>query len=183
MRKFANDCGASIPTSLRGTMLRKHIATYTAMLRLEENQVSDLANFMGHDKQIHKDVYRVPNGLIDMTEVSRLLQAAIGMDENKDKDSDEENNENEENTEDDNMQARNESIDDDSYKNDSNVNTIDDEPEPRSSRRNKRRLNYDSDDDILNSSDHYSNCKLRKTLYCLFVFICFISLYFSLTYI
>jgi len=57
MRKFANDCGASIPTSLRDTVLRKHIATYTAMLRVEENQISDLANFMGHDKQIHKDVY------------------------------------------------------------------------------------------------------------------------------
>jgi len=66
-------------------MLRKHIATYTAMLRVEENQISDLANFMGHDKQIHKDVYRVLNGLIDMTEVSHLLQAAIGdNDENED---------------------------------------------------------------------------------------------------
>ncbi|EFN62016.1 hypothetical protein EAG_13014, partial [Camponotus floridanus] len=90
MRKFANDCNASIPTSLQGTMLRKHIATYTAMLRIEENQVSDLANFMGHNKQIHKDVYRIPNGLIDMTEVSRLLQAAIG-------DNDENENSNEEN--------------------------------------------------------------------------------------
>jgi len=56
MRKFANDCGASIPTSLRGTMLRKHIATYTAMLRIEENQISDLANFMGHDKQVQRCV-------------------------------------------------------------------------------------------------------------------------------
>lgn len=88
MQKFANNCGASlavIPSSLRGTMLRKH-ATYTAMLRIQENQVSDLANFMGHDKQIRKDVYRIPNGLIDMTEVSRLLQAAIGNDENEDSD-------------------------------------------------------------------------------------------------
>jgi hypothetical protein len=83
MRKFANDCGASIPTSLRGTMLWKHIATYTAMLRVEENQVSDLANFMGHDKQIHKDVYQIPNGLIDMTEISRLLQAAVDDNDEK----------------------------------------------------------------------------------------------------
>lgn len=90
MRKFATDCGAEIPTSLRGTMLRKHLATYIAMMRIEENQVSDLANFMGHDKQIHKDVYRVPNGLIDMTEVSRLLQAAIGNN-NENEDNNKEN--------------------------------------------------------------------------------------------
>lgn len=92
MRKFAADCGASVPISLRGTMLRKHLATYIAMLRVEENQVSDIANFMGHDKQIHKDVYRVPNGLIDITEVSRFLQAAIGTN-NENEDSNEENDE------------------------------------------------------------------------------------------
>jgi len=50
IRKFANDCNVSISTNLRDTMLRKHIATYTVMLRVEKNQISDLTNFMGHDE-------------------------------------------------------------------------------------------------------------------------------------
>jgi len=129
MRKFANDCNASIPTSLRGTMLRKHIATYTAMLRVEENQVSDLANFMGHNKQIHKDVYRIPNGLIDMTEVSRLLQAAIG-DKDENEDSNEENDQTKDNTKDDRVQTQDTLIENNDFcQNDSNSPNIIDEPQ------------------------------------------------------
>lgn len=81
MRKFSIECGASMPQTLRGTTLRKHIATYTAMLGIEEQQVTDLANFMGHNKDIHKDIYRVPVPMRDVTDVSQLLQAAIETDE------------------------------------------------------------------------------------------------------
>ncbi|KAK0073117.1 hypothetical protein PV325_010258 [Microctonus aethiopoides] len=93
MRKFSEKCGATMPQTLRGTTLRKHIATYIAMLGMEEHQISDLANFMGHNKQIHKDIYRVPVPMRDVTDVSQLLQAAIGGDEeneNTDNSSDEE---------------------------------------------------------------------------------------------
>ncbi|KAK0075400.1 hypothetical protein PV326_011623, partial [Microctonus aethiopoides] len=95
MRKFSEQCGAIMPESLRGTKLRKHIATHTAMLGIEENQVDDLANFMGHNKQIHKDIYRVPVPFRDVTDVSQLLLAAMGADEEDDgnasESSDEEN--------------------------------------------------------------------------------------------
>lgn len=90
MRKFSEECKAVMPTTLRGTNLRKHIATYTAMLNIEENQVSQLANFMGHNKQIHKDIYRVPGPVKDVTDVSKLLQSAMGNDENESSDSEEE---------------------------------------------------------------------------------------------
>ncbi|XP_043274752.1 uncharacterized protein [Venturia canescens] len=83
MRKFSEECGASIPESLRGTTLRKHIATYTAMLNIEENQVGDLAKFMGHNPQIHKDVYRLSSSIKNVTDVSRLLRSAMGMDDNE----------------------------------------------------------------------------------------------------
>ncbi|KMQ87548.1 hypothetical protein RF55_13137 [Lasius niger] len=162
MRKFADACDASIPTSLRGTMLRKHIATYTAMLLVEENQVSDLANFMGHNKQIHKDVYRISNGLFDMTEVSRLLQAAIG-DNDENEDSNEENGQTKDDTKDDNVQTKSASSDDDFCKNDSNnFNISDDEPQSQPSRRRirTRQLNYD--DEILNSSTHCSSSASRN---------------------
>jgi len=158
-------------------MLRKHIATYTAMLRVEENQVSDLANFMGHNKQIHKDVYRIPNGLIDMTEVSRLLQAAIGnKDENED--SNEENDQTKDNTKDDRVQTQDTLIENNDFcQNDSNSPNIIDELQPRFStkRIRTRPLNYDddsndNDDEILNSSTHCSNCRLQ-TIYYYYLFI------------
>ncbi|XP_029159005.1 uncharacterized protein LOC114931205 [Nylanderia fulva] len=90
MRRFANECGALIPSTLRGTMLRKHIATYTSMLNIEDCQIDRLANFMGHHKDIHKNIYRMPVPVAEITDVSRLLMAAIGHD---DKEDDEENSE------------------------------------------------------------------------------------------
>ncbi|KAK0076194.1 hypothetical protein PV325_005761 [Microctonus aethiopoides] len=84
MRKFSEQCDAVMPESLRGTKLRKHIATHTAMLGIEENQVDDLANFMGHHKNIHKDIYRVPVPFRDVTDVSQLLLAAMGVDDEDD---------------------------------------------------------------------------------------------------
>lgn len=88
MREFSAECGATMPETLRGTTLRKHIAIYTAMLNIEENQVDGLANFMGHNEQIHKNVYRVPGAVKDVTDVSQLLQSAMGMDENETDDED-----------------------------------------------------------------------------------------------
>lgn len=92
MRRFANECGALIPSTLRGTTLRKHIATYTSMLNVEECQVDRLANFMGHHKDIHKNVYRVPIPIAEMTDVSRLLMAAIGDGNKEDDESDDNQN-------------------------------------------------------------------------------------------
>lgn len=56
LKKFAEESGAKIPESLRGTTLRKHIATYTSLLNVEEASVDRLANFMGHHKDIHKTI-------------------------------------------------------------------------------------------------------------------------------
>ncbi|RLU16045.1 hypothetical protein DMN91_011803 [Ooceraea biroi] len=82
MRKFSHECGATIPSSLRGTTFRKQIATYTAMLNIEDIQVDNLANFMRHAKEIHKSIYRMPIPIKEMTDVSRLLEAAMGNDDN-----------------------------------------------------------------------------------------------------
>ncbi|XP_046752035.1 uncharacterized protein LOC124414914 [Diprion similis] len=61
LRNFSVACGAKVPSSLRGTKLRKHIATHCINLNLSETQVSDLANFMGDNKKIHKEIYRTTN--------------------------------------------------------------------------------------------------------------------------
>ncbi|XP_018360085.1 PREDICTED: probable serine/threonine-protein kinase DDB_G0283337 [Trachymyrmex cornetzi] len=133
--------------------------------RIDENQVSDLANFMGHHEQIHKDVYRIPNGLIDMTEVSRLLQAAIdNKDNNNDSNEENSNNENSNNENSNNKNATEDtsSNDDDNYE-DNNIKIINDKPQTSRKKRRIHTLNYnDSDDEILNNSTYCSRSVLQK---------------------
>lgn len=55
LRRFSKECNASQSTTLRGTILRKHVATYCIQLNLNEIDVTDHATFMGHTEKIHKD--------------------------------------------------------------------------------------------------------------------------------
>ncbi|KAL6254299.1 hypothetical protein P5V15_014345 [Pogonomyrmex californicus] len=65
MRTFSEACGASMPHTLRGTQLRKHIATKY-----------DLSNHLGHTDKIHKEYYRLPVASRDILQVSKLLEYA-----------------------------------------------------------------------------------------------------------
>ena len=47
MRKFSEDCNAKVAHLLRGTKLRKHIATFCGSMDLADTEVVDLANFIG----------------------------------------------------------------------------------------------------------------------------------------
>lgn len=78
LRKFSILCGAKFPARLRGTNLRKHMATYSITLNLNEQQVDDLANYMGHSEKIHKDHYRMPILARDVTAMAKLLCRAQG---------------------------------------------------------------------------------------------------------
>ncbi|XP_036146109.1 uncharacterized protein LOC118646715 [Monomorium pharaonis] len=51
-------CGASMPLRLRDTKLRKHIATRCITLNLSDPDVTVLANYLGHNKNIHMQHYR-----------------------------------------------------------------------------------------------------------------------------
>ena len=60
MKKYSITCGASDPESLRGTNLRMQLATKCSTMKMTEDQVDKLANFMGHDNRIHKNYYAEP---------------------------------------------------------------------------------------------------------------------------
>ncbi|XP_073814257.1 uncharacterized protein [Musca autumnalis] len=81
LRKFAIECKAKFPDSLRGTNLRKHIATHASLLNVEEATVDRLANFMGHHKDIHKSIYRIPVQVAEIASISKLLLSATGCPE------------------------------------------------------------------------------------------------------
>ncbi|XP_077260680.1 uncharacterized protein LOC143896600 isoform X2 [Temnothorax americanus] len=89
MRDYSSKCGAAKPLTLRGTKLRKHIATKCITLNLSESEVTELANFMGHDKSIHKSHYRQSIPELDIPKFSRLLNVAIFNTDENDNDDEE----------------------------------------------------------------------------------------------
>ncbi|KYM98504.1 hypothetical protein ALC62_10782, partial [Cyphomyrmex costatus] len=78
LRTYSIECGASMPLRLRGTKLRKHIATRCITLNLSEPDITQLATYMGHDKSIHMQHYRQSIPQVEILKMSRLLKTAQG---------------------------------------------------------------------------------------------------------
>jgi hypothetical protein len=75
MYKYASECGAEAPDTLRGTTLRKHIGTISQVLNLKENELELLAQFMGHNIKVHREFYRLPSDILQTAKVAKLLMA------------------------------------------------------------------------------------------------------------
>lgn len=58
IRKYALQCNAKYPELLTSNRLRKHIATTTQLLNLKENEIEQLAKFMGHTVKTHDTFYK-----------------------------------------------------------------------------------------------------------------------------
>lgn len=77
-RKFSDLCGAENPSSLRGTNLRKHFASMCATMELSDNDLTNVAKFMGHSNEVHKAVYRHNPLQQEVVQMSTLLEVAQG---------------------------------------------------------------------------------------------------------
>ncbi|XP_059198023.1 uncharacterized protein LOC131978403 isoform X2 [Centropristis striata] len=75
IRQIARECGAKHPETLSSTKLRKHVATLSTVLNLKDNEMDILANFLGHDIQVHRQYYRLPEGTLELAKVSKVLIA------------------------------------------------------------------------------------------------------------
>lgn len=78
LRKFSERCGAHNPKSLRGTTMRKHMATFCVGLELNDGVISEIADFMGHDDKIHREIYRQNPLDREIVQMSQLLDTAQG---------------------------------------------------------------------------------------------------------
>jgi hypothetical protein len=78
MRSFSAECGAKQPELLRGTRLRKHVATMSQLLNLKNNELDILAQFMGHDIRVHRHFYRLPSDILQTAKVAKILLAMEG---------------------------------------------------------------------------------------------------------
>ncbi|XP_023821816.1 uncharacterized protein LOC110013576 isoform X1 [Oryzias latipes] len=75
IRHTARSCGAKHPEALSSTKLRKHVATMSKVLNLKDNEMDDLADFLGHDIRVHRQYYRLPEGTLQMAKISKVLLA------------------------------------------------------------------------------------------------------------
>ncbi|XP_071314144.1 uncharacterized protein [Trachinotus anak] len=75
IQKFARESGAKHPEVLTSTRLRKHIATMSQVLNLQENEADQLADFLGHDIRVHRQYYRLPQGTLQLAKMSKVLLA------------------------------------------------------------------------------------------------------------
>lgn len=78
MYKFARACGAKNPSSLTGTNLRKQLATFCVSLELNDAEVADVADFMGHAEKVHRQYYRQNTIDRQVVKISKVLEAAQG---------------------------------------------------------------------------------------------------------
>jgi integrase len=75
LRNFAHECGASNPSLLTSTKLRKQLATLSQVLGLNEHGQDALAKFMGHDIRVHRSFYELPENTIQLARISKVLHA------------------------------------------------------------------------------------------------------------
>lgn len=73
LRKYACNCGAKNPNALTATRLRKHLATLCQVFSMSENDIEQLATFMGHSVGIHRGSYRMPDDVYQTATISKLL--------------------------------------------------------------------------------------------------------------
>ena len=74
MRELSAASGVENHHLLRATKLRKHLATKSAAMGLNDKQVNDLASFMGHEKDIHLRFYRMPVPELEINKMGCLLE-------------------------------------------------------------------------------------------------------------
>ena len=75
LRKYAEDSKAENPELLRSTKLRKQVATLYQLLDLSEQELEQVARFMGHDIRVHRDFYRQTDKTFQIAKISKLLFA------------------------------------------------------------------------------------------------------------
>ena len=73
IRKHVKLSSLKCPEAVSSTKLRKHIATLSQLINLEERELEMLAGFLGHDIKVHRDFYRLPEDTLQIAKCGKLL--------------------------------------------------------------------------------------------------------------
>lgn len=75
LRRYAKESNAKNPELLRSTKLRKHVATLCQLLDLNNQELEQVARFMGHDIRVHCEYYRQTDKTFQVAKIGKLLFA------------------------------------------------------------------------------------------------------------
>lgn len=73
LERYARLSGTKNPKAISSTRLRKHLATLSQIFSMSENDMEQLATFMGHTNDVHKKSYRLPDDIYQTAKISKLL--------------------------------------------------------------------------------------------------------------
>ncbi|XP_067248867.1 uncharacterized protein [Chanodichthys erythropterus] len=75
LRRYAEESKTKNPELLRSTRLRKHVATLCQLLNLSNQELEQVARFMGHDIRVHCEYYRQTDKTFQVAKIGKLLFA------------------------------------------------------------------------------------------------------------
>ncbi|XP_037033027.1 uncharacterized protein LOC119072014 [Bradysia coprophila] len=78
LKKFVELSGVKNPSSINATNMRKQLATMCVSLKLDDGEVADVADFMGHAELVHRNSYRQNTIDRQVVKMSQWLEAALG---------------------------------------------------------------------------------------------------------
>ena len=73
--EFVELCELKNPKAMKGTQLRKQLATLSTVLNLKATELDQLADFMGHNIRVHAKFYRLPENTLQLAKISKVLMA------------------------------------------------------------------------------------------------------------
>lgn len=73
IKKYAKECGAKNHHAITSTKLRKHLATLSQIFDMNENDLEQLATFMGHTLGVHRQNYRLPDDVFQTAKIAKIL--------------------------------------------------------------------------------------------------------------
>ncbi|XP_074035983.1 uncharacterized protein [Leptinotarsa decemlineata] len=73
LEKYAKECGAKNHHAIISTKLRKHLATLSQIFGMNENDLEQLATFMGHTLGVHRQNYRLPDDVFQTAKIAKIL--------------------------------------------------------------------------------------------------------------
>ncbi|XP_045478739.1 uncharacterized protein LOC123683842 [Harmonia axyridis] len=73
IRKYAYMCGAKNPETLTSTRFRKQIATILQIMNFEDDEMQQIATFMGHTEKTLREFYRLPEDIYQTAKVAKVL--------------------------------------------------------------------------------------------------------------
>ncbi|OWF47136.1 hypothetical protein KP79_PYT07144 [Mizuhopecten yessoensis] len=73
LRFVCGELDLRAPHKITSVSMRKYMATLTQMMNLDKNQLEWVYSHLGHTKKVHKEHYRQLSGLVEKTQVSKIL--------------------------------------------------------------------------------------------------------------